>query len=334
MMVMGRKNVVRAVWAILSLPLLLALIEAVAFHVANRDNGAMVSSGESRTYLLYVPSSYDRSKPTPLVISLHGAALWGAGQMEISQWNRVADREGFIVVYPSGVEGHGPRIWRADGGAGLTKDVRFISDLIDTLEAAYNIDAAVCQSMYAEVGQAELFVQPSGSDVDQAVSLSGKRYADQPYAFEYRQSYNESCHSELKTGISALAVRYLNAPPMTKGGKGAQHMSALDANLTGGVEDLSLAGSPVEAAAAPVPAGAHEPVTEPDPNRPVRFVSDAYDELFDLSRPAKPVPEHRRRSLSTVDTSQASDSTRVETNRLSPLGVVAAMLATTTVIVT
>jgi polyhydroxybutyrate depolymerase len=142
MMVMGRKNVVRAVWAILSLPLLLALIEAVAFHVANRDNGAMVSSGESRTYLLYVPSSYDRSKPTPLVISLHGAALWGAGQMEISQWNRVADREGFIVVYPSGVEGHGPRIWRADGGAGLTKDVRFISDLIDTLEAAYNIDAA------------------------------------------------------------------------------------------------------------------------------------------------------------------------------------------------
>ena len=142
MMVMGRKNVVRAVWAILSLPLLLALIEAVAFHVANRDNGAMVSSGESRTYLLYVPSSYDRSKPPPLVISLHGAALWGAGQMEISQWNRVADREGFIVVYPSGVEGHGPRIWRADGGAGLTKDVRFISDLIDTLEAAYNIDAA------------------------------------------------------------------------------------------------------------------------------------------------------------------------------------------------
>jgi polyhydroxybutyrate depolymerase len=142
MMVMGRKNVVRAVWAILSLPLLLALIEAVAFHVANRDNGAMVSSGESRTYLLYVPSSYDRNKPTPLVISLHAAALWGAAQMEISQWNRVADREGFIVVYPSGVEGHGPRIWRADGGAGLTKDVRFISDLIDTLEAAYNIDAA------------------------------------------------------------------------------------------------------------------------------------------------------------------------------------------------
>jgi polyhydroxybutyrate depolymerase len=142
MMVMGRKNVVRAVWAILSLPLLLALIEAVAFHVANRDNGAMVSSGESRTYLLYVPSSYDRNKPTPLVISLHAAALWGAAQMEISQWNRVAEREGFIVVYPSGVEGHGPRIWRADGGARLTKDVRFISDLIDTLEAAFNIDSA------------------------------------------------------------------------------------------------------------------------------------------------------------------------------------------------
>ena len=38
--------------------------------------------------------SYDRARPAPLVISLHGAALWGAAQREISQWNAVADREG------------------------------------------------------------------------------------------------------------------------------------------------------------------------------------------------------------------------------------------------
>jgi polyhydroxybutyrate depolymerase len=135
-----RKGVIRIVLVLISLPVVLAAIEAVSFFVANRSNGSFVSSGEKRDYLLYVPKSYDRTKPTPLVISIHGAALWGAAQKEISQWNRVSDREGFIVVYPSGVSGYGPRIWREDNEAGLKKDVRFISELIDTLEAAYNID--------------------------------------------------------------------------------------------------------------------------------------------------------------------------------------------------
>ena len=134
------KHVLRTVLTILSLPPLLALVEAESFHLANRDDGSIVSSAERREYLLYVPQSYDRTKPTPLVISLHGAGLWGAAQREISQWNRIADRDGILVVYPSGVAGHGPRIWRADGGPGLTKDVRFIAELIDTLSAAYNID--------------------------------------------------------------------------------------------------------------------------------------------------------------------------------------------------
>ena len=122
------------------MPVALALIEAVSYHVRNRSNGSIVSSGVEREYLLHVPTSYDRSRPTPLVISMHGGALWPAAQEEISQWNRVADEHGFIVVYPSGVSGHGPRAWRAGGGPGLMRDVRFISELIDTLKASYNID--------------------------------------------------------------------------------------------------------------------------------------------------------------------------------------------------
>ncbi|MEO8679563.1 MAG: PHB depolymerase family esterase [Vicinamibacterales bacterium] len=138
----NRKMVIAAVLVCLNLPVALVLIEAGSYHARNRNNGNMVSSGEQREYLLYVPGSYDRSKPTPLVISMHGASMWPAAQMDTSRWNAVAERLGLIVVYPSGISGNGPRIWRADGGAGLTKDVRFISELIDTLEAAYNIDPA------------------------------------------------------------------------------------------------------------------------------------------------------------------------------------------------
>lgn len=136
-----RRLVLGAALAMISLPVALVPIEAVAFHSANRENGSLVSSGERREYVLYVPKSYDRTRPTPLVISMHGAGLWGAAQRDISRWNELADRKGFIVVYPSGVGGNGLRVWRAEPGDGLTKDVRFISDLIDTLSARYNIDS-------------------------------------------------------------------------------------------------------------------------------------------------------------------------------------------------
>ena len=138
----SRTRILGAVLVLLGLPVVLALIEAVSFYVVNRNNGSIVSSGQKREYLLYVPKSYDRSRPTPLVISMHAAAMWPAAQMETSQWNKVAESEGFIAVYPSGIGGGGPRIWHADGGGRLIRDVRFISDLIDALKAAYNIDPA------------------------------------------------------------------------------------------------------------------------------------------------------------------------------------------------
>jgi len=70
--------VIVAVLVFSGLPVVLVLIEAVSFYVLNRTNGTIVSSGQKRKYLLYVPRSYDRAKPTPLVISMHGAAGWRA----------------------------------------------------------------------------------------------------------------------------------------------------------------------------------------------------------------------------------------------------------------
>jgi polyhydroxybutyrate depolymerase len=90
---------------------------------------------------------YDATKATPLVISMHPAGLWPATQMVASHWNKIADEHGFIVVYPSGttLSGRGTgvlpfRVWLMEPGANLTADVTFISELIDSLEEAYNID--------------------------------------------------------------------------------------------------------------------------------------------------------------------------------------------------
>jgi polyhydroxybutyrate depolymerase len=136
-----RTRIIAVVLVLINLPMIVAAAEAISFYVTERNNGSIVSAGRSRDYLLYVPTSYDRARPAPLVISMHAAALWPAAQRETSRWNGLADREGFIVVYPSADSGHGPRIWPMEGERG-TADVRFISDLIDRVSADYNIDAS------------------------------------------------------------------------------------------------------------------------------------------------------------------------------------------------
>lgn len=136
------KSIIKILASLLGVVLLFIIILAVAFLLANKTNGTLVSSSEKRQYLLHVPDTYDPQTPTPLVISIHGFAEWPAHQAQISRWNDLADEQGFIVVYPSGTDF--PKRWRTTG---LTSspddpalDVLFISDLIDKLESEFNID--------------------------------------------------------------------------------------------------------------------------------------------------------------------------------------------------
>jgi hypothetical protein len=68
-------------------------------------------------------------------------------------------------------------------------------------------DAQKCLAQYA-LGQAELFYHPNpGGDASEAVSLSGQRYTDQPYAFAYRASFHSQCATQLHQGLASLAQR-------------------------------------------------------------------------------------------------------------------------------
>lgn len=139
-----RKIILGAVVIVVGLPLVVMLIAIVWISALDRTTGTIVSSGETREYLLHVPDSYDSATPTPLVVSMHAGATWPAHQKNLTRWNRLADENGFIVVYPSGTPQafNVARIWHTfDSGAGLERDVRFIAELIDTLRSAYNIDS-------------------------------------------------------------------------------------------------------------------------------------------------------------------------------------------------
>lgn len=145
-----KKVILGAAVVVVGLPVVMISIVLVWISVLDRTNGTIVSSDETRKYLLYVPSSYDPATATPLVISMHAGVTWPAHLMNLSRWNRLADENGFIVVYPAGSDLPGlplaslvaAKMWHSfDPGPGLERDVRFISALIDTLRFTYDIDS-------------------------------------------------------------------------------------------------------------------------------------------------------------------------------------------------
>jgi hypothetical protein len=72
----------------------------------------------------------------------------------------------------------------------------------------FKIDEAVCKAMYGGA-EARLFVHHNGSPPEAAVSLKGRPLAGEPYAFAYRESFNETCQVQLKDGLDRLTAAFL-----------------------------------------------------------------------------------------------------------------------------
>ncbi|MGH9547867.1 MAG: extracellular catalytic domain type 1 short-chain-length polyhydroxyalkanoate depolymerase [Terriglobales bacterium] len=90
-----------------------------------------------RTFNVHVPADLDAKQPVPLVILLHGGG--GTASDKLANMAKTADKHGFILVLPQGLEKH----WndgRQVGGKHNYDDVNFISKLIDYLSGKYNID--------------------------------------------------------------------------------------------------------------------------------------------------------------------------------------------------
>jgi polyhydroxybutyrate depolymerase len=95
------------------------------------------SNGQVREYRLHIPSTYSSEKATALVLGFHGANSTAESFESYSRFSRVADREGFIVVYPQALGAY--PTWNTASGQG-NPDIQFVSDLIDTLQSRCNID--------------------------------------------------------------------------------------------------------------------------------------------------------------------------------------------------
>ncbi|KGI69765.1 esterase [Mycolicibacterium rufum] len=99
--------------------------------------GLLSIGGMQRTYLVHVP-------PGPvngLVINLHGAGLTGRDQQLTTNYDAAADRYGFVVAYPDGID----LSWADGRGASVpdrqgVDDVGFLSTLITELTRQYAVN--------------------------------------------------------------------------------------------------------------------------------------------------------------------------------------------------
>lgn len=108
---------------------------------------SLIHRGRIRSYRVHVPPSYREGSPMALVFALHGYGNTAAKFEKSIGFNPIADREGFIVVYPNAVP-FGPKrkqMWNSGGiysvwWGGRVDDVGFIAKLIDVISANYTID--------------------------------------------------------------------------------------------------------------------------------------------------------------------------------------------------
>jgi polyhydroxybutyrate depolymerase len=97
--------------------------------------------GKSREYIIYLPTGYNTVTALPLVFCLHGGSGTDSSFIKLANFNTIAEREKFIVVYPQGIQNS----WNdgrptASNTAGVD-DVNFFRIMIRNFSAAYKIDA-------------------------------------------------------------------------------------------------------------------------------------------------------------------------------------------------
>lgn len=98
--------------------------------------------GITRSYHLHVPSAVGPT-PAPLVLVFHGGGGTGPGTERLTRFTALADREGFLVAFPEGVEKNwndGREFTSSRAHRDHVDDVAFVAVLIDAIGRAHAVD--------------------------------------------------------------------------------------------------------------------------------------------------------------------------------------------------
>jgi poly(3-hydroxybutyrate) depolymerase len=98
----------------------------------------LTESSTGGSYFLYVPSSYRKEKPAPIIISCHGTDPFDTADRQVREWKMLAEQHGCLLICPKlastdGILGDGPT-------TALLRDERLIISILRDLSYRYNLD--------------------------------------------------------------------------------------------------------------------------------------------------------------------------------------------------
>ena len=125
----------------------------VGHGIRDEEYSLIAPDGFLRKYIIHLPPSYSKNiAPLPVVLAFHGGESNAETMRTQTGFNEKADKEGFIVVYPSGIYVDGGKPWgETDWNVGTccgyipdtysdNDDIGFIRMLIDKLSKDFNVD--------------------------------------------------------------------------------------------------------------------------------------------------------------------------------------------------
>lgn len=111
---------------------------------ANENILTLEHKGFDREYVLFVPNAYDSATAIPLLFNFHGFGGNASEYMAYADMRKLAESEGFILVYPQGSDLDGSPHWNTCPNGGDNKsnadDFGFIAALVSELSGTYSID--------------------------------------------------------------------------------------------------------------------------------------------------------------------------------------------------
>lgn len=121
--------------------------ERSRLDTGRRIERAIAVGDQRREFILDVPTNVAPGKPVPLLFDFHGFGHSGPGVWKVSEFKALAERHGFITVYPTGLpvtlelrgrEQTGPG-WQMRAGPD-NRDLAFTRAMLDEIERDYCVD--------------------------------------------------------------------------------------------------------------------------------------------------------------------------------------------------
>lgn len=161
-----KKNLLYFLSGILGLILLIYAFIAVS-SLTGREK--IIVNDLVRYYRVHIPASYSDEEPAALVLVYHMLTTSGKTMEWLTHFNRIADLEGFIVVYPEGYKNswaEGSQLYAADQAN--IDDVLFTKALIDRISSKYSVDSS---RIYATgFSSGGMMVQRLGCDLSEQLA--------------------------------------------------------------------------------------------------------------------------------------------------------------------